>query len=80
MGAAFNYNLLVHDPGAVAHNRFYARRVIYDSIDWMDDNVLNFSVGATLNALDPAVAPYKAEAITFLIKGGAPTGAATERF
>jgi cytochrome c553 len=80
MGAAFNYNLLVHDPGAVAHNRFYTRRLIYDSIDWMDDNVLNFSVGATLNALDPAVAPYKADAITFLIKGGVPTGAATERF
>jgi hypothetical protein len=80
MGAAFNYNLLVHDPGAVAHNRFYTRRLIYDSIDWRDDNVLNYSVGATLNALDPAVAPYKADAITFLIKGGVPTGAATERF
>jgi hypothetical protein len=80
MGAAFNYNLLVHDPGAVAHNRFYTRRLIYDSIDWIDDNVLNFSVGATLNALDPALAPYKADAITFLIKGGVPTGAATERF
>ncbi|MBI5675100.1 MAG: C-type polyheme cytochrome OmcB [Nitrospirae bacterium] len=80
MGAAFNFNLLVHDPGAVAHNRYYTRRVIYDSIDWIDDNTLNYSVGATLNALDPEVALYKADAITFLINGGVPTGAETERF
>ncbi len=80
MGAAFNYNLLAHDPGAVAHNRYYVRRLIYDAIDWLDDNSLNYSVGATLNALDPAGAPYKADAITFLIKGGVPTGAATERY
>lgn len=40
MGAAFNYNLLAHDPGAFAHNSFYAKRLIYDSIDWLFDNDL----------------------------------------
>jgi len=38
MGAAFNYNVLYHDFGAFAHNRFYARRLIYDSISWLYDN------------------------------------------
>lgn len=79
MGAAFNYNVLAHDPGAVVHNRYYVRRLVYDSIDWLDDNILNYSVGATLNALDPATT-YKADAVTFLIKGGVPTGTATERY
>ena len=41
MGAAFNYNLLYHDFGAFAHNRFYARRLIYDSIDWLYDGAIN---------------------------------------
>jgi len=38
MGAAFNYNLLHHDYGAFAHNRYYAKRLIYDSISWLFDN------------------------------------------
>jgi hypothetical protein len=51
MGAAFNYNLLVHDPGAYTHNRVYAKRLIWDSIDWLDDETLNNSVMATVDAL-----------------------------
>lgn len=67
MGAAFNFNLLKHDPGAVAHNRYYTRRLIYDAIDWIDNGILDFSVFATLDALDATVQTYKADAITFLI-------------
>jgi hypothetical protein len=47
MGAAFNYNLLEHDPGAFAHNRYYAKRLIFDSIDWLDDGTMNESVDLT---------------------------------
>lgn len=56
MGAAFNFNLLAHDPGAYAHNVRYAERLIWDSIDWLDDNTLNNSTVAAINALglDPA--------------------------
>jgi len=50
MGAAFNANLLIHDPGGYAHNRFYAKRLIWDSIDFIDDGILNNSVPVTLNA------------------------------
>ncbi len=48
MGAAFNLNLLLHDPGGYAHNRFYAKRLIWDSIDYIDDGLLNNSVPAEL--------------------------------
>jgi hypothetical protein len=70
MGAAFNFNLLEHDPGAYVHNRMYVKRLIYDSIDWVDDGVMNYSVGATLNALNPGTDPYKAEAMTYLLPNG----------
>ena len=50
MGAAFNYNLIYHDPGAHIHNLQYTRKLIYDSIDFMDDGSLNLSVEATLGA------------------------------
>jgi len=54
MGAAFNYNLLYHDPGAIAHNRMYVRRLLYDSIDFVDDGILNYSVGTTIKGLAPS--------------------------
>jgi len=68
MGAAFNYNLLIHDKGGVAHNRYYTRRLLYDSIDWLDDNLMNNSVGNTLNSLPGSGdTAFKANAITYLI-------------
>jgi hypothetical protein len=70
MGSAFNFNLLEHDPGAYVHNRMYIKRLIYDSLDWLDDGAMNYSVGATLNALDPATSSYKAEAMTYLLPYG----------
>lgn len=79
MGAAFNYNLLFHDFGAFGHNRYYTRRLIYDSIDWLDDNLLNYSVGATLNALPGAgTTAFKTDAITYLIDPVKASG--TERY
>jgi|GEM_PF-1988640 len=47
MGAAFNYNLLEHDPGAYAHNRFYTKRLIFDSIDFLDNGVLDGTINVT---------------------------------
>jgi hypothetical protein len=40
-GAAHNFNYLHHEPGAYAHNRFYAKRLIFDSIDWLDGDNWN---------------------------------------
>lgn len=48
MGAAFNFNFLLHEPGAYVHNLQYTRKLIYDSIDFLDDGLLNGSVESTL--------------------------------
>lgn len=77
MGAAFNFNVLEHDPGAYVHNRTYAKRLIYDAFDWIDDNQMNYSVGATLDALGPE--PYKTKAVRYLLPNGVLTGTAAER-
>ena len=54
MGACFNLNLLDREPAAYVHARTYARRLIYDTIDFLDDGNINMSVGSTATALDPA--------------------------
>jgi hypothetical protein len=54
MGAAFNLSSEANsnnDPGAYIHNPFYIRKLTYDAIDWLDDGVMNYSTGATLNSL-----------------------------
>jgi hypothetical protein len=48
MGAAFNYNLLKREAGAWAHNPVYTKRLLWDSIDWIDDYNLNQSTGSTI--------------------------------
>jgi hypothetical protein len=40
MGANFNYGALKNDWGAYVHNDLYAKRLIYDSIDWLYDRNL----------------------------------------
>ena len=39
MGAAFNLALLDHEPGAYAHNSLYTKRLLFDSIDYLEDGV-----------------------------------------
>jgi len=51
-GAWFNWYLFkTADPGAYAHNPSYARRLLTDSIDWLDDNKLNGSAAVTVQAM-----------------------------
>lgn len=77
MGAAFNLNLVEHDPGAYVHNRIYTKRLLYDAIDWADDNLMNYSTGTTLSNLS-ATAKYKTGAMKYLLPYGV-LGIAAER-
>jgi len=52
MGACFNIDLLTREPAAFAHARTYVRRLVYDTIDFLDDGKINMSVGATAVATD----------------------------
>lgn len=51
MGAAFNYEMLLGDPGAYAHNSLYVRRLIFDSIDWLYDGAMNQNTKTALDYL-----------------------------
>ena len=44
MGAAFNLVLLRHEPGAYVHNSWYTKMIIFDAIDWLDDNNLDGTI------------------------------------
>jgi hypothetical protein len=90
MGACFNINLLKREPAAFAHARTYSRRLIYDTIDFLDDLTINLSTGTTATILDPtnfkkgtnaftdgtltALDPGTSEAMVFLIKWSRTTG------
>lgn len=80
MGAAFNLNLLMHDPGAYAHNRYYTKRLLYDSIDYMIDGAPpapqtpDTRVTAAINALAAAgkITPdQRDKAIAYVLRNGA---------
>lgn len=47
MGACFNIQLLTKDEAGYAHARSYTRRLAYDTIDFLDDGVINLSVANT---------------------------------
>lgn len=51
MGAAFNLKLLYSDGGAWAHNSFYTKRLLYDTVDFLDDGLQNSSVHGTVSNL-----------------------------
>ncbi len=70
LGAAFNLNLLEHDPGAYVHNRMYTKRLLYDTIDWADDNLMNNSIGTTLTTKLPEGAIYTTGAVKYLLPYG----------
>jgi hypothetical protein len=90
MGACFNINVLKRDPGEFAHARTYTRRLLYDTIDFLDDGKINLSVGATALATSPAIygkgataftdgtlttlAPGTTEAMTYIIAWSRSTG------
>ena len=72
MGAAHNYQFMAHDPGGFAHNRYYAKRLIYDSIDWLDNNILDGSVATAISNLTVPTADQKAKALAYLDNGTRP--------
>jgi hypothetical protein len=91
LGAVSNIAMLSNDAAAFAHARTYSRRLIYDSIDYLDDGIINQSVSATALATTPGtygkgttaytdstlitLAPGTTEAMLYLIGWSRTTGA-----
>ncbi|MCD6526149.1 MAG: hypothetical protein J7K75_04050 [Desulfuromonas sp.] len=61
-GAAHNFNYLHHEPGAYAHNRIYAKRLIFDSINWLQDGVLDGTIAINAAMYPEATAWLGADA------------------
>ena len=51
MGAAYNYVLLLSDPGSYVHNAAYARKLIIDSIDTLQNGRVTGSIDSALARL-----------------------------
>lgn len=49
MGVSFNYDFLKNDPAGYVHNDLYVKRLIYDSLDWIDDCSLNGTADRAIN-------------------------------
>jgi nitrate reductase cytochrome c-type subunit len=55
MGACFNFNLLTREPGAYVHARTFSQRLVYDTIDFLDDGKMNFTTLTTARTLNPTI-------------------------
>jgi hypothetical protein len=55
MGACFNLNLLDRDPGAFVHARTFTQKLVYDALDYLDNNTMDFTSLTTSRAMNPAV-------------------------
>ena len=78
MGANFNYGFAANDPGSYVHNDLYTKRVLFDSLDWLDDCTMNKSVFSAVSSARTSWIGTKmtdAEAATALNYLGVPRGA-----
>jgi hypothetical protein len=55
MGACFNLNLLARDPAANVHARTFTQRLVYDALDFLDNNSMDFSALTSSRALNPTI-------------------------
>jgi hypothetical protein len=72
-GAFQNYKYMTEEKGAFVHNRKYVRRLIFDSIDLLDNGVLDGTI--TIDAASLAAYPEGAA----WLKADATTGVATRQ-
>ncbi len=80
LGAYFNFaSLNGNEMGAYVHNSTYTKRLIYDSIDWLDDGVLNYSVGTTLQTFCSTQTTTCTTGMNYLLPNGVASGAVSER-
>ena len=80
-GAMHNHSYLHHEPGGYAHNRFYAKRLTFDSIDWLTNPTDGGLDAAGSRSLDGAIFldPVAYEAAIIWLGGDPVTGVIDSR-
>jgi len=63
-GSVFNFSYLHTEPGAFAHNRHYTKKLVFDSIDWMDNKQLDGSITIDAVAHSGAAHWFGADGVT----------------
>jgi hypothetical protein len=54
MGACYNLNVMARDPGGYLHARTYSQRLVYDTVDYLDNNLMDFSALNSARAMTTA--------------------------
>ncbi|MEI6704110.1 MAG: hypothetical protein WCL71_11340, partial [Deltaproteobacteria bacterium] len=55
MGACFNLNLMARDAGGFLHARTFVQRLVYDALDYLDNNKMDFTALTSARKLNPTV-------------------------
>jgi hypothetical protein len=55
MGACFNLHLFARDPFAFLHARTFSQRIVYDALDYLDNNTMDFTALTSSRTLNPAI-------------------------
>ena len=55
MGACFNLNLMFRDPAGFVHARTFVQRLVYDALDFLDNNMMDWTTFASARALNPTI-------------------------
>jgi len=63
-GAFQNWLLPTEDPGGYAHNRIYVKRLLFDSIDALDNGVFDGTITINAATYPQAAAWFRADAVT----------------
>jgi len=63
-GAFQNSLISTEDPGGFAHNSYYVKRLIFDSIDWLDNHTFDGTITINATNYPNAAKWFNADAIT----------------
>ncbi|MDD2582510.1 MAG: hypothetical protein PHR66_11010 [Desulfuromonadaceae bacterium] len=55
MGACFNLGLMYKDPAGYLHARTFVQRLVYDSLDFLDNNSMDFTSLTSARVLNPTI-------------------------
>lgn len=69
LGSYSNNALVQGEPGAYVHNDLYAKRLLYDTLDWLSNCSMDNDVESAINTAASLTAEEKTRAVKYLLSG-----------